>query len=832
MVDNSIFLAERLHSWRPSEPHAVLLAECYLRAQRPRQSLHILQQRASLRPLSPQAGYLLAQSALMLEDFHVAEQTLLDTIAHPDGAGSFAAPARHLLGVICQRTSRQDAAREHFQAALRADPLLFQAHVELSCAGAADSWTIDPVDGPRGDSRSASASATTHAAPSDDHHPPTTTSNNNNNNVIINNSNDNDMANATETATGAATTGTITATTNKASFASGAAGTSAGGAHTPVTPAPIAHRHPPGQATLALSSLALSGGATSSQTSGGSDGTHGPLPSTHHPPGPPGASVDTHPPQVPSRAPPLARGGGHGYPVDDDTPMPAFRGFEPTPDLATPTFRGFVATPEDAGPPTTLPLAHWETPAVAPAVAGEHHPPAVPRLTRAARQAAQLQAQQSSDRWTPAHEDSAGHGGRRFVDNEGKLRKVSNRLFADSAVVPTPDPLASNQDRDRNQDRTRTRNHHHYPPTCSGHPPVSFPHASAAVPSLGPASAAWDGGAAAVAAVRAFLAPFAEGVRLVHALQCDAALRVLAKLPSHLGDTGWVWSLRGRAHLERGAYAESAAAFRRMVQSDPCRTEGIDLFSTALWYLGREVELSHLAHTAVEMDRLAPEAWVAVGNCFSLQRDHRRALRFFRRALQLRPRDAMAHTFCGHELLALDEVNDAMASYRAAMHQSPRHYSAWYGLGQAYMRQEAWDMAEYHFLHALAIHPGSSILQCHVALAMAASGRQYHALAAMEAAVRLDPTNPLARYEMASLLLTLHRPDEALRQLEALRDLAPHEAAVHVLLGKVYNQMGAVDRAMVAYTTAIDLSPDGETNALKSALERVNMPEEAASDGL
>lgn len=53
---------------------------------------------------------------------------------------------------------------------------------------------------------------------------------------------------------------------------------------------------------------------------------------------------------------------------------------------------------------------------------------------------------------------------------------------------------------------------------------------------------------------------------------------------------------------------------------DPFRLKGLELYSTVLWHMKREVELSHLAQEAVAMDRHSPYAWCVMGNCFSLQK--------------------------------------------------------------------------------------------------------------------------------------------------------------------------------------------------------------------
>lgn len=46
----------------------------------------------------------------------------------------------------------------------------------------------------------------------------------------------------------------------------------------------------------------------------------------------------------------------------------------------------------------------------------------------------------------------------------------------------------------------------------------------------------------------------------------------------------------------------------------------MEYYSTVLWHLKREVDLSHLAQEAIALDRLDPRTWCIMGNCFSLQK--------------------------------------------------------------------------------------------------------------------------------------------------------------------------------------------------------------------
>ena len=228
-------------------------------------------------------------------------------------------------------------------------------------------------------------------------------------------------------------------------------------------------------------------------------------------------------------------------------------------------------------------------------------------------------------------------------------------------------------------------------------------------------------------------------------------------------------------------------------------------YSTVLWHLKRESALAHLAHEAVALDRLSPEAWCVLGNCLSSQREHEAALRAFNRAIALDRSFTYAYTLAGHEHFAAEDWDAAMSDYRAALGVDSRHYNSWYGLGAVLMRQEKYELAEYHFRRALDIHPRSSVLYCCQGQALHAMGRGQDALRALDNAVRIDPCNPLARYERAAVLVTLDRLQEALAQLSALKDVAPREASVYVLMTKVYRKMNQPGLAALCAGTGADL---------------------------
>ncbi|WAQ93608.1 CDC27-like protein [Mya arenaria] len=192
--------------------------------------------------------------------------------------------------------------------------------------------------------------------------------------------------------------------------------------------------------------------------------------------------------------------------------------------------------------------------------------------------------------------------------------------------------------------------------------------------------------------------------------------------------------------------------FKEILRSEPYHIEGMEIYSTTLWFLHKEVELSYLAQELTSIDKNSPEACCATGNCFSLQQEHETAIKFFNRAMQLNPWFAYAYTLLGHEFVYTEELDNAMACFRSAIRVSPRHYNAWFGVGLIYYKQEKFRLAEIHYRKALSINPQNSPLLCNLGMVLFSQQKSEHALATLDRAIALDPKNPLGKFHKATVL--------------------------------------------------------------------------------
>lgn len=308
------------------------------------------------------------------------------------------------------------------------------------------------------------------------------------------------------------------------------------------------------------------------------------------------------------------------------------------------------------------------------------------------------------------------------------------------------------------------------------------------------------------------------------------AIETLQDLPPHQYNTGWVLAALGRAYFELGEYNKAVRVFEELRTLEPYRLKGLEYYSTSLWHLQREVHLSTLAQDLMDLDKNAATTCAVAGNCFSLQREHETAVKFLQRAVQVDPDFTYAYALLGYELVAIEEVDKGLASFRNAILVDPRHYNAWYGAGMIYYKQQQFYLAEMHFKRALSINPQSSVLLCHVAVVQHALKKTEQSLETLNTAITMEPRNPLCKFHRASIYFSLHSYQEALKELDELKQMVPKESLVYFLCGKVHKKLGNTHLALMNFSWAMDLDPKGANNQIKESIDKRGSPEDEDND--
>ncbi len=159
--------------------------------------------------------------------------------------------------------------------------------------------------------------------------------------------------------------------------------------------------------------------------------------------------------------------------------------------------------------------------------------------------------------------------------------------------------------------------------------------------------------------------------------------------------------------------------------------------------------------------------------------------------------------------------------FERALAKDPGYAPAWAGISEVwtigrqrgyYSSQQATPASEAAAYRALALD--STLAEPHYALAEAKFYGEWDWSGAdreFRRTLELRPDYAEARAFYAHLLCVLHRPDEAVRQLDRARELDPLDPLVAWIGGAAYTMVGRFDDALSLYRGALERSPDNSS---------------------
>ncbi len=259
--------------------------------------------------------------------------------------------------------------------------------------------------------------------------------------------------------------------------------------------------------------------------------------------------------------------------------------------------------------------------------------------------------------------------------------------------------------------------------------------------------------ASALARLARFAAPSRARLRLAAAVPLLAVLGVLTWSQSRL-------------------YADSETLYRATIRANPSSWMA-RLNLGALKADEAPSEASELFQEALKLNPDLVEAHFNLGRIDEKAGRPLQAAEHYRRALQIRPDEAAVHSKLGTVLRIAGQREEAIKECERALQLQP-------------------DLTEAHLnLAALTLGLDNASAETH-----------------LRAAQQLSPSAPEIRYQLANLLQTTDRPDEALVQYaEALR-LRPDYPEAHNNLGNLLGRLGRSAEAIAEFTEAIRLKPD------------------------
>ncbi len=253
---------------------------------------------------------------------------------------------------------------------------------------------------------------------------------------------------------------------------------------------------------------------------------------------------------------------------------------------------------------------------------------------------------------------------------------------------------------------------------------------------------------------------FSLGAALFNSGQYARATAPLARARDQQPDDETLRRMLALAWFNSEGYEQAAALLR----DDPGRAANASLqytYAVSLVRSGRAEEAGPVFDALLAENADWPELNVLLGQAHAQQQDFDEAIRYLRRALELKP-----------------EVADAQST-----------------LGDIYLRQGKLAEAEEALRAELLSHPADVRAAYTLAVVLDLNRKPEEALELLRPLLKKQPGLANGRYLLGKILLAQGAAEEARAQLEAAAELAPEDANVRYQLAQAYQRLGRQEQA-------------------------------------
>lgn len=265
-------------------------------------------------------------------------------------------------------------------------------------------------------------------------------------------------------------------------------------------------------------------------------------------------------------------------------------------------------------------------------------------------------------------------------------------------------------------------------------------------------------------------------VNLREYAQADSTLRSFLKLEPRSAEALY---LLGFVQQRENQPAASLRTYTAAAAITPPLPNDLKLVALDYVLLNDYDDAIHWLQRSVGADPRNAEAWYSLGRAQMHQGHFADAATAFQRSLAVVPQDPKTLDNLGLSYEALNQPEEALKAYRAAVEAStalphPRADESeqpLLDLGTLLNSRERFAEATPLLLHATAMAPASSRSFEELARAYAGAGQNGPARTAMERAVALDPKNPRLHFQLGRIYRGLGLTDRAQGEFKRSSDL-------------------------------------------------------------
>jgi tetratricopeptide (TPR) repeat protein/2-polyprenyl-3-methyl-5-hydroxy-6-metoxy-1,4-benzoquinol methylase len=209
-----------------------------------------------------------------------------------------------------------------------------------------------------------------------------------------------------------------------------------------------------------------------------------------------------------------------------------------------------------------------------------------------------------------------------------------------------------------------------------------------------------------------------------------------------------------------------------------------------------------------------PFAWKALGTILQKTARVQESLIPNQKAVELSPKDAMAHSNLGNSLKELGRLEDAKACYNKAIILNPEYAEAHYNLGITLQELGRLEDAVACYKKSLILKPDFEVAHINLGIILQELGKLEDAEISYKKALAIKPDFALAYINLGNTVKELGRLEDAVACYNKALAIQPIFAEAYINLSITLKELGRLNDAFVAVIKSIKIKPSIEAKAL------------------
>lgn len=239
--------------------------------------------------------------------------------------------------------------------------------------------------------------------------------------------------------------------------------------------------------------------------------------------------------------------------------------------------------------------------------------------------------------------------------------------------------------------------------------------------------------------------------------------------------------LVGMSHYGLNEFSAAAPYLKQAADRDPQNLELLLTLAHTCLFSNQYPCVLDAYHRIIALNAESAEADMLVGEALDEMKDPLGAMREFRAAIAVNPKQPNVHFGLGYLLWTKGQYPEAAKEFQAEIDNDPHHMQAMYYLADSDLQMNQMNDAR----------------------------------PLLERLVKADPENARAHLDLGILLADADQKEDALREFQTAARLSPRDVNVHWRLGRLYRSMGKTAEAKVEFDKAKGLNKAEDDRLLK-----------------